>query len=104
MPNPIHKVVYRNAPKSTNSCAFQFKSARFCTFSALFGALFTPVFSSKTHKSYKNSIISIAAYPIFQNFLPKTYFLLFSDQFSVCPIARHIRKSGGATAEVTVSQ
>jgi hypothetical protein len=43
--------------------------------------IFTPIFSSKTDKSYKFILFTTTNHPIFQKNLQKPYFSLFSDFF-----------------------
>jgi len=79
--------VQKKCSKTANLLQFLLKTRSFLQKNAKkckFLLIFTPIFSPKTHKSYKIILFATTNHPNFQNFSQKPpYFYLFSDFFSL---------------------
>jgi hypothetical protein len=86
--------VQKNGSKTVHFLQFLLKTRSFLQKNAKkrkFLLIFTLIFSPKTNKSYKTTIITIVNHPIFQNFPKNPLFFDFFYPFSFCLFSFSLR-------------
>jgi len=97
--------VQKKCSKTVNFLQFLLKTRSFLQKNAKkckFLLIFTPIFTPKTHKSYKITLFTTTNHPNFQNFSQKpyispyflTFFLLSSSFFHLLPLKSNFVLSG----------